>query len=51
MRILITGASGCGTTTLGRALADKLRLPFFDVDDYYWLPIEKYSRIASMMGP
>lgn len=38
MRILITGASGSGTTTLGRALAQKLEWAFFDVDDYYWLP-------------
>jgi adenylate kinase family enzyme len=40
MRVLITGASGSGTTTLGRALADALKAPFFDVDDYFWLPSE-----------
>jgi len=38
MRILITGASGSGTTTLGQALAAKLRWAFIDVDDYFWLP-------------
>jgi adenylate kinase family enzyme len=38
MRILITGASGSGTSTLGRALAGKLRCAYFDVDDYFWLP-------------
>ena len=38
MRVLITGASGSGTTTLGRALAERLGVPFFDADDYYWLP-------------
>jgi AAA domain-containing protein len=38
MRILITGASGSGTSTLGRALAEKLGCAWFDVDDYYWLP-------------
>ena len=38
MRILITGASGAGTTTLGRALAARLGFAFFDVDEYYWLP-------------
>ena len=37
-RILITGASGSGTTTLGRALATRLRCAFYDADDYYWLP-------------
>lgn len=37
-RILITGASGSGTTTLGHALALHLGAGFFDADDYYWLP-------------
>ena len=36
-RILITGASGSGTSTLGRALATRLGGAFFDADDYYWL--------------
>jgi len=38
MRILITGASGSGTTTLGRALANELKAAFLDADDYFWLP-------------
>ena len=37
-RIHITGASGSGVTTLGRALADALALPHHDTDDYLWLP-------------
>ena len=37
-RIHITGASGCGVTTLGRALADAIALPHHDSDDYYWQP-------------
>src|SRR5262245_57705431 len=37
-RIHITGASGAGVTTLGRALARRLDAPQFDVDDFYWLP-------------
>jgi adenylate kinase family enzyme len=36
-RIHITGASGSGATTLGRALASKLAYTFFDADNYYWL--------------
>jgi adenylate kinase family enzyme len=40
MRVLVTGASGSGTTTLGRALSTKLKVAFFDVDDYFWLPTE-----------
>jgi adenylate kinase family enzyme len=37
-RIHITGASGCGVSTLGRALADALALQPHDTDDYFWLP-------------
>jgi adenylate kinase family enzyme len=37
-RIHITGASGSGVTTLGRALADALALPHHDTDDYLWQP-------------
>jgi adenylate kinase family enzyme len=37
-RIHVTGASGSGVTTLGRALADALALPHHDTDDYFWQP-------------
>jgi adenylate kinase family enzyme len=37
-RIHLTGASGSGVTTLGRALAGALALPHHDTDDYFWLP-------------
>jgi adenylate kinase family enzyme len=30
------GASGSGTTTLGRALAPRLAVPVFDSDDAFW---------------
>lgn len=40
MRVLVTGASGSGATTLGRALARELEVAFFDVDDYFWMPTE-----------
>ena len=36
MRIHIFGASGSGTTTLGRALAEALGIDHFDTDDFYW---------------
>jgi adenylate kinase family enzyme len=39
-RIHINGASGTGTTTLGRALAEKLGYPHIDSDDYFWLPVD-----------
>ncbi|MFA5565968.1 MAG: AAA family ATPase [Acidimicrobiia bacterium] len=39
-RVHITGASGTGTTTLGRALASEWSIPHADVDDYFWEPTE-----------
>jgi adenylate kinase family enzyme len=38
MKILITGASGSGTTTLGKALAQELNINHLDSDDFFWLP-------------
>lgn len=38
MLILITGASGSGTSTLGAVLARELGIAHLDADDYYWLP-------------
>lgn len=44
-RIHILGASGTGTSTLGRALADAWSVPFHDTDDYFWQPTEPpYTR-------
>jgi uridine kinase len=40
MRILVTGASGSGTTTLGRTLSVCLGSSFLDADDYYWIPTD-----------
>jgi adenylate kinase family enzyme len=37
-RIHILGASGSGTSTLGSALARRLRVPHTDSDSLYWLP-------------
>jgi adenylate kinase family enzyme len=37
-RLLVTGASGSGTITLGRVLATDWAVPRADVDDYFWLP-------------
>ena len=37
-RIHITGASGSGTTALGRAVAGALAVPHHDTDDYFWRP-------------
>lgn len=45
MRILITGASGSGTTTLGKAVAPRLKWGFIDADDYYWIPTKPPYKI------
>ncbi|MGY3454176.1 ATP-binding protein [Bradyrhizobium sp. USDA 4353] len=39
-RIHITGASGSGTTTLGRRVASVLAIPHHDTDDYFWKPTD-----------
>lgn len=36
-RIGITGAPGCGTTSLGRALAARIGAVHIDTDDHYWV--------------
>ncbi len=37
MKVLITGASGSGTTTLGRAVAAEQGWEDIDTDDFFWL--------------
>lgn len=36
MKINIFGASGTGVTTMGKRLADTLKVPYLDSDDYFW---------------
>lgn len=36
--IHIFGASGSGTTTLGKRIAEELGYKLMDTDDYFWLP-------------
>ena len=38
--IHIYGASGSGTSTLGRYLAEQFQYAFLDSDDYFWLPTD-----------
>ena len=43
--IHIFGASGSGTTTLGKKICDELGYYHMDTDNYYWLPVEpQYSQ-------
>lgn len=39
-RLHVTGASGSGTTTLARSVADHWSVPHADADDYFWLPTD-----------
>lgn len=39
------GVSGCGKSTVGKLLAKKLELPFYDADDYH--PQENIDKMAS----
>ena len=36
--IHIYGASGSGTSTLGRKISEELGYKFMDTDDYFWVP-------------
>lgn len=38
MKILVIGAAGSGTSTLGRALGARLACRHLDLDDYFWVP-------------
>jgi adenylate kinase family enzyme len=37
-KLQVLGASGAGTSTLARALADHWSVPHADADDYFWVP-------------
>lgn len=39
-RLHVMGASGSGTTTLARSLANHWSVPHADADDYFWVPTE-----------
>ena len=39
-RIHVFGAAGSGVTTLSKALAEALSLPYRDTDEYLWMPTE-----------
>ena len=35
LKLVLMGVSGCGKSSIGAALAQKLSIPFFDGDDYH----------------
>jgi adenylate kinase family enzyme len=44
-RIGVTGASGCGVTTLGAALAARLGAVHIDMDDHFWVATDPPYRV------
>lgn len=46
-KILIVGTSCTGKTTLGKKLSSLLQIPYYDLDDFHWLPnwVEKDDAI------
>ena len=36
MGVIIFGASGAGSTTLGKEVANRLGFQYLDIDDYLW---------------
>lgn len=45
MVIVVMGVSGCGKTTIGKLLSEKLGIPFFDGDDFH--PEKNVTKMAS----
>ncbi len=43
--LILMGVSGCGKTTLGKALSEKLNLPYFEADDLH--PEENIRKMSS----
>lgn len=50
VHIHVMGASGSGTTSLGRALAEKLDIAHLDTDDFFWLPFTTPREADERMG-
>ena len=45
MVIIVMGVLGCGKTTMGKLLAERLGLPFYDADDFH--PVENVEKMRS----
>ena len=38
MRINVVGTSGCGKSTVGKRIAERLNVPYIQLDELYWKP-------------
>lgn len=45
MIFIVMGVSGCGKSTIGKQLSEKLAIPFFDADDFH--PKENIDKMAN----
>lgn len=45
MAFLVTGVAGSGKTTIGKAIAERLNLSFYDADDFH--PMKNISKMSS----
>jgi len=43
--LFIIGVSGCGKTTIGKQVAERLTMPFFDADDFH--PPENIAKMSN----
>jgi adenylate kinase family enzyme len=49
LRVHVMGASGSGTTTLGRHLGERLAILHLDTDDFFWMPTDPpYTTLRSV---
>jgi carbohydrate kinase (thermoresistant glucokinase family) len=44
MIYIVFGVSGCGKSTVGKLLAESLRLPFYDADDFH--PVANVAKMS-----
>ncbi len=48
MVVIVTGVSGTGKTTIGKLIAGKLNVPFYDADDFH--PKENIEKMSNGMA-
>lgn len=49
MKIAIIGCPGSGKSTIAKKLHERLNIPLYHLDQYYWLPEYKDQKKAFMI--